>query len=79
MLAGYDTSGTWSGPWAAQVVSVEAEGASELPTDRCLLYLGEADGMTVLFDDEGEGRTWRVPTAGLLIEIHPHAPATDCE
>ena len=79
MLDGYDTAGLWFGPWAARVVSIRAGDLSELPIDRCLLYLGEADGMTVLYDPEGEDRTWRVPTTGLLIEIHPDASSTDCE
>ena len=74
---GQDTAGY--GPWSAQVVSIRATDASGLPKDRCLLYLGEADGMTVLDDPSREQHTWRAPTAGLLIEVHPDATSTDCE
>jgi hypothetical protein len=75
ILAGRSSSGPWAGPWGAEVVSIRAEDSSELPTDRCLLYLGEADGLTVLYDPSRE--TWRVPTNALLIEVHPDAFNTD--
>ena len=82
ITGGYATSGPWSGPWAAQVVSVrptDPSSAQELPADRCLLYLGEANGMSMLFDGKGEGRSLRVPTAGLVIEIRPGAvSASNC-
>jgi hypothetical protein len=82
ITGGYATSGPWSGPWAAQVVSVrptDPSSAPELPTDRCLLYLGEANGMSMFFDSEAEGRSLRVPTAGPVIEIRPGAvSASDC-
>ena len=80
MATGFATSGGLRGPWVTQVVSVHPVEGSELPTDRCLLYLGEADGMSVLHDPGGEGRTWRVPTTDLQMEIHPDAAlTTDCK
>ena len=83
--AGHGTSGAWSGPWAAQVVSVrptESSSSLRFPSNHCLLYLGEANGMSAWDDSgnstDGEGeRTWRVPTAGLVIEIYSHAIGVD--
>jgi hypothetical protein len=65
-------------PWSAEVAHVawaheeppEAEG---LPT--CVLYLGQADGTSVLYDGKTQ-QTWRIPSSELIVRAMPSL--TEC-
>jgi hypothetical protein len=64
-------------PWRAVVAHVSwarkpAEGAPSLPS--CLLYLGQSEGTSVFYDAVApHGRSLRLPTSMLLLEIFPQA------
>jgi hypothetical protein len=65
-------------PWAADVAYISwAHGppahSKTLPT--CALYLGEAGGITVLYDGATK-QTWRIPSSELIVRAKPSL--TEC-
>lgn len=69
-------------PWEAEVVRVswaESPGPRRPALPRCVLYLGKAEGTTILYDwGRGRPRTLRLPTSSLLIEVLPEARSARC-
>jgi hypothetical protein len=53
--------------WPAQAAVVHTASEAALPSGTCVLYLGEADGYTALFDP-GTDKSWRVPSGDVVIE-----------
>jgi hypothetical protein len=65
-------------PWSAEVAHVawaheEPADAEGLPT--CILYLGQADGTSVLYDGKTR-QTWRIPSSELIVRAMPSL--TEC-
>ena len=83
-------TGPWATPWDASVARVfwaspEARGPRLPP---CVLYLGEANGVSVFYDPgpldgplgreswlADRARTLRLPTSSVVVEIHPNLSA----
>jgi hypothetical protein len=62
-------------PWSGEVAEVSWARSSEphpLPLPSCVLYLGAANGVTVLYD-HAQHRTWRVPSSDLIVRGAPAA------
>jgi hypothetical protein len=71
------TSGAYlslgANPWSAEIaelawVAEKPEGVSAPP--RCVLYLGEAGGTTVIYA-AAEHRTWRLPSSAVIVTTSP--------
>jgi hypothetical protein len=62
-------------PWDAEVVRISwsrSRPPDPIGLPRCLLYLGQNDGVSVFYDPSpGHERSLRVPTSSLLIEVLP--------
>jgi hypothetical protein len=54
--------------WRAEAARVYLSvSSSPVTRGQCILYLGEAEGFTVLYDPQTKD-TWRVPTSGAVVE-----------
>jgi hypothetical protein len=62
-------------PWSAEVVDVFWPVSTERrpsPLPSCALYLGQANGTSVLYDAKLK-RTWRIPSSELIVRGAPSA------